>query len=314
VILIVTNGRDLTSDFVVLELQRRGLPYFRLNTETLPAARVRFGGGSLDWSLETAHRSLVGQDVRAAYFRRPGPPSPDEDLQGGHRDYCVAEWNALLKSLYTRLDGLWLNAPWAILRAEDKPHQLQRAAKLGFDIPATVITNDLATAVALAQQAPSIVKPLRKALVEGKAEQVVFTSRWDAFSPVDERAMAAAPIIVQHEVPKQADIRVTVVGDQLFPVAIDSQATAETEVDWRKGSDPNLAHGLVTLPDDVAERCRALVRGLDLKFGAIDLILGQDGKYWFLEINPNGQWAWIQQRTGAPIAEAIVDALLEIAG
>lgn len=167
-------------------------------------------------------------------------------MHGGRRDYCAAEWSALLKSLYTRLDGRWLNAPWAILRAEDKPHQLHRAAVLGFDIPPTVITNDLPTALKLARQAASIVKPLRKALIEGAREQVVFTSRWDTTAPVDPRAMAAAPIIVQHKIPKLADVRVTVVGDQVFPVAIDSQVAVDTQVDWRRGADPTRRFTLIT--------------------------------------------------------------------
>ena len=46
-----------------------------------------------------------------------------------------------------------------------------------------------------------------------------------------------------------------------------------------------------------------------LGFGAIDLIQDRDGAHWFLEINPNGQWAWIETRTGQPIATAIVDWL-----
>jgi len=54
------------------------------------------------------------------------------------------------------------------------------------------------------------------------------------------------------------------------------------------------------------------VRLLGLRFAAIDLVLDQTGEYWFLEANPNGQWAWIESRTGLPISSAIVDELLAI--
>lgn len=309
-ILIVTNRRDLTCDFIVLELQRRGLEFVRLNTETLARGHVRVGGASGAWSVNVDGREISAEQIRAAYFRRPGAPEPDPAVTApGHRDYCLAEWRALLKSFYTRLDGLWLNSPWAILRAEDKPHQLLCAARLGFEVPETLITNDVAEAQAFAATGSVIVKPLRQALIEADEDQVVFTSRWSDPAAGDAQAWAAAPLIVQHEVPKRADLRVTVVDDQVFAVAIDSQTTTETQVDWRRGADPSLKHERVALPEGMAERCRALTRKLDLRFGAIDLVHRTDGGYSFLEINPNGQWAWIEQRTGVPIAAAIVDAL-----
>ncbi len=54
--------------------------------------------------------------------------------------------------------------------------------------------------------------------------------------------------------------------------------------------------------------CRALVRALNLRFGAIDLVRC-DGKVWFLEINPTGEWAWLEHVFGDRIASAIADEL-----
>ncbi|MNZ28723.1 hypothetical protein D3C78_459550 [compost metagenome] len=51
------------------------------------------------------------------------------------------------------------------------------------------------------------------------------------------------------------------------------------------------------------------MRRLNLRYGAIDFVCDPQGNLWFLEINPNGQWAWIENLTGYPIAEAIVDEL-----
>ena len=122
--------------------------------------------------------------------------------------------------------------------------------------------------------------------------------------------MAAAPVIYQREIAKACDLRVTVIGERLFATAIHSQADNETEVDWRRGSRVDLVHELVELPEELAARCLELTRALDLRYGAIDLIRDSDGANRFLEINPNGQWAWIERRTGAPLSAAIVDALL----
>ena len=313
-ILLLTNQRDVTTDFIVLELQRRGLPYFRLNTESISSAKANFSIYEIDdWSLELDGSLLNGQKIQSAFFRRPGIPSTPAGLEDDSvRAYCQTEWGALLKNLYSRLDGRWLNAPTAIVLAEDKPKQLMLANRLGFNIPETKITNDIDVALALSEDYGVIGKPLREALLEGAQERVIFTSRLKGMSLSDGEALALSPIIIQREIPKRFDIRVTVVGETVFATEIHSQVRVETEVDWRCGSLPDIDHKSHALPREESDMCVLLVQALGLRFGAIDLVFGADGNYWFLEINPNGQWAWIENRTGVPIAEAIVNELLKI--
>lgn len=84
-------------------------------------------------------------------------------------------------------------------------------------------------------------------------------------------------------------------------------------MDWRQGSRLDLKHERIELPREIEEKCFALMKCLNLRYGAIDLVCDRKGKLWFLEINPNGQWAWIENLTGYPIAAAIVDELEGIA-
>jgi D-alanine-D-alanine ligase-like ATP-grasp enzyme len=63
------------------------------------------------------------------------------------------------------------------------------------------------------------------------------------------------------------------------------------------------------LPASIAEQCVRLTQSFNLRFSAIDLVLDVEGEYWFLEMNPNGQWAWVESRVGLPISETIVDEL-----
>lgn len=313
-ILIVTNERDLTTDYVVLELQRRKLSYVRINTENIASARVSLGfAGRDDWSIALADQTLRGDEVTAAYFRRPGPPSIDAGVEDpGERAYCEAEWGAVLKSLYMRIGERWLNAPSNIMLAEDKPRQLLLAHTLGFTVPEAVVTNDMGAADQFLSGPQSIAKPLREALLDGETERVIFTSRVARASLRDARAFGAAPMILQREIAKRADVRVTVVGDRVFAAAICSQGNPDTEVDWRRGGSGNLPYKAIALPGSLSTLCVQLVNSLDLRFGAIDLVWDENDVFWFLEINPNGQWAWIETRTGHPITAAIVDALERI--
>lgn len=310
-ILLATNKRDITTDFVVLELQRRAVPFVRLNTEDVADCRIALRPALNEWSLAIGDAEVDLANVTAAYYRRPAAPEiADDPNDPTVQPYRAAEWSAVLRSVWNELEGRWLNSPFAILRAEDKPRQLKLAAALGFRVPDTIVTNDPAEAVPSSRSAACIVKPLKHALLEdGGFGRVIFTHRTGALTDDDREAVGMAPFIMQREIRKAFDVRVIVVGERLFATAIHSQGDVETEVDWRRGSDPRLPHEPLALDDGTAGRCLAITRELGLRFGAIDLIMDTEGGLWFLEINPNGQWAWIENRTGAPIAAAIVDEL-----
>lgn len=308
-ILLVTNKRDVTTDFVVLEMRRRGLPFIRLNTEDLPQHELVMANG------DPAELILTGpcgrfslSDVTGAYYRRPG--SFEAEGAEATAAYVTAEWSAILRSLWNVLEGRWLNSPFSILRAEDKPRQLAAARRMGLAIPDTLVTNSFDAAQAFLAEGPMVAKPLRHALIDdGEVGSVIFTSRVAELGAGDAEAVRRAPLILQREILKRSDVRVVVIDDVIFATRILSQAHDETQVDWRKGVRLDLAHEAMDLPADLALACIAVTRDLGLRFAAIDLVEDEDGRYWFLEANPNGQWAWIEQRTGAPVTTTIVDAL-----
>ena len=122
------------------------------------------------------------------------------------------------------------------------------------------------------------------------------------------------PSIVQPELKKESDLRVTVAGEAVFPVALLSQQSPETSTDWRTWDITEgleLAHQRFDLPNNVQQLCLDLNRRLGLNFSCIDLVLTTDGEFVFLEINPNGQWAWIESMVGMPVRDAIIDHLTQ---
>lgn len=312
--LIVTNKRDLTSDYIVRELSMRGRSFLRLNTEDIPSLSVSASIENDTFYISHPKGPIDLNNVRSAYFRRPDAPVCERIVDPGLRHYAEMEWLSLLKSAYIHIGRRWLSHPSAILLAEDKLRQLRIARRLGFSVPPTLFSNDFAQVSGFTSAQQSVGKPLRQALItDGNEERVIFTSRIPALKECDREGISAAPAIYQAEIVKARDIRVTVVGDATFAVSIDSQSRSETEVDWRAGSFPNLAHEAISLPSIIERACVDIVKILDLRFGAIDLIEDRSGMYWFLECNPNGQWAWIENRTGLRISSAIVDELDRIA-
>lgn len=315
-ILVVTNERDLTSDYIVLELQNRGLPFIRFNSEQIVNGHVVFHPklGKRAWELIIEGSKIDLLKVRAGYFRRPGKPRAPMSIDSrGIRNYCEAEWAVVLSSMFNSIEHLWLNSPSAIQAAENKPLQLSTAHAMGFSIPETVITNRQADVRMFLKNGCSVGKPLRHALIEQESsESVIFTTRLSAADASNEKGINLAPIILQREIKKSLDIRVTVIGGSVFSAEIQSQDFEQAITDWRREMSLDLVHREHDLPFDLAEMCVSLTRKFGLRFSAIDLVLDNLGQYWFLEMNPNGQWAWIENRTGLPITSAIVDELERI--
>lgn len=117
------------------------------------------------------------------------------------------------------------------------------------------------------------------------------------------------PVILQSYIPKRLELRVTVVGDNVFACAIHSQDSDRTKHDWRKYDFVNVKHEVFELPQYVKDRLLACMRTWGLKFGAIDMVITPNDHYVFLEVNPAGQWGWIEDLTQLPIAEAIATLL-----
>ncbi len=312
-VLIATNKQDITIDFIIRELRRRDAPFLRLNTEDLPRMIFKFSDSpTLSGSLKVRDRNYDLDTFRSAYYRRPEAPVPHGAENTEAYIYSVHEWSGAARSLWNSMEGRWLNSPFSILRAEDKPRQLAVARACGLRVPPTLIGNDFVAACAFLKGRRCVVKPLRRALVEAPngPGHVIFTSELTDLKEADRSAFEAVPVIVQTLIAKRRDIRVTVVDRTVIAVAIHSQAYEETSVDWRRGERKDLFHERIDLPDNIAAACVDVTRALDLRFAAIDLVEDVDGAFWFLEANPNGQWAWLEQVEGVKISAAIVDALL----
>ena len=318
-ILIVSNRTDVTADFVVRELTRRGVEFARLNTDEFPQhglGRITFPGGIREASIRWVNRdrTLEWRDVTAVWYRRPVAPVPDEAITDpGIRKFVVDECYDFLRGLWYSLDCAWVSHPDAIRRAEHKIVQLHAATKCGFKVPETLVSNapDEVKAFVDRLAGQVVVKPVYAGFVQAQgAPRFVYTTQpsRDELSHLDE--VCLSPCIFQERILKTADVRVTVVGERVFATRIETDALPPNVPDWRAADVEQLVHTSYTLPSHIAASCAALTRILGLKFGAIDLSLDDEGEHVFFEINANGQWAWIETATGARISEAIADLLL----
>lgn len=314
-VLFITNKDDLTTDFVVREIQKKQINYFRFNTEELGVSVLltidfRSGEGYVyDCVLMQKHKL---NSFTSVYFRRPVIRDyHDGQLTEAERQFLKIENYQTIEGVYKILEeAFWVSPIRSIRNAENKIYQQLLAARLGLAIPQGIITNNDVDFREFCsdRHREYVVKSIRSGQVgQEQMEKIAYTSKLE-FHP-DKAQIEFCPTYIQHHIIKQCDIRVTVVGRKLFATAIMSQENEETKTDWRYGEHV-LRYEEVELPNELTEKCRMLMDILDLRFGAIDFIKDNNGKYWFLEINPNGQWAWIECRTNYKISHEIAELLI----
>lgn len=316
-ILVITNTQDITTDLVIDKLQRLKAPYYRFNTDQFgPLCRI-----NLDYEQEKEfiydsfiHRQINISEIRSVYYRRPVLPDITyPDLTHGERGFLNREITYLFDGLFGLLENrFWISPVWAIRRAEVKLNQLKVAKQVGFEIPASIISNSPEHVRIFVERnaRDCIIKPIKTGLIDDNERAgLIYTTTFRPQRDIDIERTLNFPTYFQKRINKYVDVRVTVVGKTIFAASIHSQDYAETEIDWRKASNITLKHERLALPQHISDKCVRLVEIFGLKFAAIDLVLDKMGKYIFLEINPNGQWAWIEKRLDYDISGTIASML-----
>jgi len=257
--------------------------------------------------------------VAAVWDRRP-TTLDRHMLEPVHPSCRRYAWSAIqehTRQFYAQFrDALWVSDHHAVQRAENKVLQLAEATKIGFNVPETIITSDPdAARQFVTNRHAAIVKGLGgETPIIGDTWLLMFSTKVTPDTELDYDNLRYAPAIFQQAIDPEHDLRITVVEDEVFPASVisDAEATETTGVrDWRIGNHlGNLSITECVLPDDVKDKCIQHVRRLGLRFGAIDMIRDKKGTYWFIENNPNGQWAFIEEATRQPIGRAIARLLL----
>lgn len=315
-VLIISNSLDAHSDEVEKGLQRIGVGTIRLNTDRFVSDSVFLtydhrGGGSISVNNNTYNF----EQITSALLRRPETP----EVAVSHpqqKKFAELEAEEFIRQLYRYLPGkFWINEISALEIARRKLPQLRVAQKCGFKVPETIATNspDAVRVFFASHQSRVIYKTLRSPTIRLNSENEV----WGVPTTIltDEHLPSLNLIrntggIFQEYIDKLYEVRVTVIGKNVFAAKIDSQAEPSARIDWREA----VARGLVkvtayTLPEAEKAKCLEIIAWYGLQFGAIDLVYSLNSEYVFLELNCNGQWLWVEDLTGQHMLDTMVELL-----
>lgn len=320
VILIIASGNDRSVEPVIRELERMGREFFRLNTETFPystSVTIESVGSNIRGTIDSQGAAIALQRIRSCWYRHVAPAEQFSGVAEGYLRFIREETKRALWSLYTSLDVFWMNPPLvgSRLLGDNKLFQIKTAASVGLKTPETIITNDPERLIDFCGRCGGkiAVKLLsgRVFLREGENDMLCIYTQ-----PISEEELRnnqegirLAPVLAQRYIAKNVELRITIVGRKIFACAIHSQDSCQTMHDWRRYDFATVKHEAIRLPVEIEAKLLKLMAVWGLQFGAIDMILTPEDEYVFLEVNPQGQWGWIQELTSMPISQAIAETL-----
>lgn len=319
-LILLTQENDMHSDWVEAECQRRGAEFLRFCTERFPQKillSVEPTQPGLAGELRVEGRAIELEEVTGLWYRRPGPVTLDPNIPEGLRAFSRVESEEALVSFYRALfDRRWVNHPHISDTAGHKLHQLRLAKELGFEVSPTLVTNDPSRVEEFFERCGEemIYKPLRFVPIvdDQGGEFGIYTSQVsrDVLGSCLD-SVSLTPCLFQQLIPKDYEVRVNIIGDRVWAAAIFSQESEATRLDCRHDLE-GLRQEAIWLRPEVEEKCLKIHHRLGLRMSNIDLIVTPGGDHVFLELNPNGQWAWIEDQTGLPLGQALVDELLGV--
>lgn len=311
-ILIVGQHPDVHIETVSTILRDRGVPVCLLDRYGA-ADRVSVGisNGTHRTSIQAQGKTFSLSDVSCVWWRiKPAAPV---EYPGGHgtlgEQFRSREWHTLLRSLPTWLAHVpWVNPLANYQRPRTKPAQLMLAREVGFAIPDTIISNDVDAIMPLFEaHAQVIYKTLDSFMIP--PDKIIYTNVATKEDVERRRAeISLAPCMFQGFVDKKRELRVTVAGEKMFAVAIDSQNETRTRIDWRRDQSLDM-YARADLTESQTSTIRAFMKKTSLLYGAFDFVVTPEDELVFLECNPGGQWLWLEQATKLPISEAVADLL-----
>lgn len=311
-ILILSLLDDVHATAVAWGMKRLGVPCRILDTASLPSSECislkLASGGGVQVSIKSHEISedlfLDSSTISAVWNRRLNLGL--FDIQGVHeldKPQVAVECLATVSNVHAALcaSGVkFINDHTAGRAAQNKLYQLMVARSSDLSIPETLVGNDPDTVSDFYESTGgrTLMKPFyQSGWSEGEKEFMQHANVLDDELVAKKDSIRLCPAIYQGYVGKAFELRAIVMGREVLFIKIDSQALRESSVDWRGDllgkSKLSIFHDV---PDSVRRALLCFMRKMDLDFGCIDLIVTGQGDYFFLEVNDQGQFLWVEER------------------
>lgn len=309
-VLIISNSMDFTTDLICIELNKRNVKYVRLNRDMFNKYKIKVDIENISMFIGINEEEYIISDKNLVSIYYRAPVFLRENFTkyiNMEKQLYRSQWMSFMRNLSIFENCRWVNNPNSTFTAEDKLLQLKKAKEIGFNIPNTLLVNSL-DYLDIKDEEQYVVKSLDTVLLKHNNKESFAYTNIISGKELKKSRLDIAPIIFQKYISGKTDIRATVIGNKIIPLKIEKNNIG-INGDWRLEKE-NVEYSAIKLPEEIEKKCIKIVETFKLSFGGIDLV-EKNGKYYFIEINPTGEWAWLNEKSNSRIDKAICDYLLK---
>lgn len=311
-ILCITHSGDYYNvDLFSAYLKSKNIPFFRLNSDHINhLQKISIGQDSFELTDEQGN-TVSSSDIKGVWNRKAWTITVPENMDEDYQRIFINEYNCLRYNLITSLEHLpWINPYEAEKKIDgNKIQQLRTARKNQLRVPETLFSNDAEkiTSFFYRHCNGKAVAKLHGVMSKSMAgEHMLSTMIIEEGSLESIEDIAYCPMIFQPYIEKSYELRIVYVDGVFFTGKINNSENA----DWRIANS-HYSWSAYELPEHICLNLTAMMQEMGLCLGALDMIRGKDGNYYFLEVNPQGEWGMLQKELNFPIAETIADYLIK---
>jgi len=288
---------------VVHELKGLGASTFVIDQADLTSSSFSFIPQRRGFSMGDIHV----ESASVIWLRRFHPGTVG-GLSAADAEFAKKEYTGLLLGALATLDAEWHSPPNRLTLASHKPLQLALAARdRRLRVPKTLVTSCPVKAADFIATLPDgcIFKSVGGHVIEHRdGFEPIYTSMVTKKVTDSLELLKLSPCTFQEYIERDYDVRLNVIGNSVFAATIDTREFPEAKADCRKAYYNKARHACIEPEPEIAQACLAMCEKLEVSFGAFDFAVDRRGDWFFLEMNPWGQWAWIEETTGQPLSAA----------
>lgn len=301
VAVVITNSEDATADYVCSQAESDGASLVRWNTDQrCDEIEMEFSLESEPW-LQLQEKTLKPQEISGVWYRRPKALPTPSGMEIGVARHARLEWREALEGMFRLIvPEKWINYPVYNQLASSKIEQLRRASRYRLSVPDTLVTQEIQALRNFwsRHDGALISKPLSMGFIERENPEddtLIYTNDVPRELLNDASALRTCPTLFQRRIDKEFDVRITLIDETLHSVKMTARDEEKgiQRTDVRRNNMTDVDYDPIKVPAEVATSLLQLCRSYKLRFAAVDFAVDTSGKWWFFEINPNGQWAWL---------------------
>ena len=297
-ILMITSSYDKTCDYLINKY--KDISFFRFNLDNFSNYRVTYT--SSRFTISHFNNFIYTDSCLSIYFRKPSMENLDGVFEKKYHSYVHKETYSLIEGIVESFDGITLTKPSIMRKANNKVFQASLIEKTGFITPELSITNSDSILEYFSQR-NGIIKPVAIGeITTNSTKEFVQTNKINPSFNTD--SFHYSPVYLQDYLEKDYEVRITIIDENIFPVKI----LSKNNIDWRKPNN-TVSYSACSIPKDIRCKCLHFMDLCNMKFGCFDFII-KDDTWYFLVMNANGQWLWLEYETGLSISASIISHLM----